>query len=164
MMDVTVKVPEERLVEFYAMHSAWLSAPPHQAGSPGTIGDQMVVDSPPVPHAGEDSGDRQAWSDADAALAAELWDKFSDPAKALFSKLMDEPDRQFNGEELAGMLNIPNGHSGTAGVLAWPGKYCKKANRELLWKWTYPVEGEPVVYWMTPEVAALFREARDNNA
>lgn len=161
-MDVTVKVPEERLVEFYAMHAAWLSAPPQTAVLPSTISDQPVAVPQPVTHAGEDYGDRQAWSNADAALAAELWDKFSAQAKALFSKLIDEPDRQFRGEELAEILNIPNGQSGAAGVLAWPGKYCKQANRELLWKWTYPVEGEPVVYWMTPEVAALLREARSD--
>jgi hypothetical protein len=89
-----------------------------------------------------------------------LWNKFSDPAKALFSTLIEEPDRQFTGEVLAEMLNIPNGHSGVAGVLAWPGKYCKKENRELLWKFAYPVEDEPVVYWMTPKVAAIFGQAR----
>ncbi|OBF98566.1 hypothetical protein A5790_02890 [Mycobacterium sp. 852002-51152_SCH6134967] len=163
MMDVTVKVPEERLVEFYAMHAAWLSAPPNAAVS--SRGDQLFAIPQPVSHAGEDANGRLPWSaDRDAALAAKLWDKFSDPAKALFSTLMDEPDRQFNGEELAGMLNIPNGHSGVAGVLAWPGKYCKKENRELLWKWAYPVEGEPVVYWITPEVAAILREARSSQA
>ncbi|CAN5611022.1 hypothetical protein BH09ACT7_BH09ACT7_23510 [soil metagenome] len=160
MMDVTVKVPEERLVEFYAMHATWLSAPPRGAVLPDAVDAVRNAVSP----ASENIGGRQPWLDTDAALAAELWDKFSDAAKALFSKLIDEPDRQFNGEELAGMLNIPNGHSGVAGVLAWPGKYCKQESRELLWKWTYPVEGEPVVYWMTPEVAALFRKARDGQA
>lgn len=162
-MDVTVKVPEERLVEFYAMHAAWLSAPPHSKVLPNPISDQLVA-VPPLPgtHAGEGYGDRQAWSHADAPLAAELWDKFSTQAKALFSTMMDEPDRQFRGEELAEILKIPNGQSGAAGVLAWPGKYCKQVNRELLWKWAYPVEGEPVVYWMTPEIAALLREARGN--
>lgn len=161
MMDVTVKVPENRLVEFYAMHAAWLSAPPQALVLSNTFDAERDAMPQPTSSGSEDAKGRQPWSDADAALAAKLWDKFSDPAKALFSKLIDEPDRQFNGEELAEMLDIPNGHSGVAGVLAWPGKYCKKENRELLWKWAYPVEGEPVVYWVEPEVAALLREARD---
>lgn len=164
MMDVTVKVPEDRLVEFYAMHAAWLSAPPRTSVLPDAVNAERNAVPKVVSPANESADDRQPWRDTDTALAAELWNKFSDPAKALFSKLMDEPECRFNGEELAEMLNIPNGHSGTAGVLAWPGKYCKQEGRELLWKWTYPVEGEPVVYWMTPEVAALFREARDGNA
>lgn len=156
MLDVTVKVPEDRLVEFYGMHAAWLSSPPGGSVS------LDVFDAEPqgISPASQDADGRQPWGEADVALAAKLWSKFSDPAKTLFSKLIDEPDRQFTGEELAEMLNIPNGHSGVAGVLAWPGKYCKKENRELLWKWAYPVEDEPVVYWMTPEMAALLREAR----
>jgi len=164
MMDVTVKVPEDRLVEFYGMHAAWLSSPPR--GS--VLRDVGEAKRNPMPQeatpAGEDADGRQEWLAADAALAAKLWNKFSDPAKALFSKLIDEPDRRFTGVELAETLNIPNGHSGVAGVLAWPGKYCKQENRKLLWKWVYPVEGEPVVYWMTPEVAALLREARGGQA
>lgn len=160
MMDVTVKVPEDRLVEFYGMHAAWLSSPPRGSVLPDAFEAERNAVSQGVSPASEDTDDRQPWLKTDTALATRLWDKFSDPAKALFSKLIDEPDRRFTGEDLAEMLNIPNGHSGVAGVLAWPGKYCKKENRELLWRWAYPVEGEPVVYWMKPEVAALLREAR----
>ncbi len=164
MMDVTVKVPEDRLVEFYAMHAAWLSAPPRDSVLPDAVDSVRNAQPHPVSPAAESVGGRKPWLDTDVALAIRLWEKFSDPAKALFSTLIDKPDCRFNGEELAELLNIPNGHSGVAGVLAWPEKYCKQENRELLWKWAYPVEGEPVVYWMTPEVAALFREARDSHA
>lgn len=160
-MDVTVKVPEDRLVEFYQMHAAWLSSPPRASVLPDVSNAEQNVVAQGATPASEGTDGRQPWLDADVALAAKLWNKFSASAKALFSTLIEEPDRQFTGEELAEMLNIPNGHSGVAGVLAWPGKYCKKENRELLWKWAYPVEGEPVVYWIEPEVAALLREARD---
>lgn len=160
MMDVTVKVPEDRLVEFYGMHAAWLSSPPRALALSDTLDVERNHLAQVAPSAVENTDDRQPWLDADVALAAKLWNKFSGPAKALFSKLIEEPDRQFTGKELAEMLNIPNGHSGVAGVLAWPGKYCKEENRELLWKFAYPVEDEPVVYWMTPEMAALLREAR----
>jgi hypothetical protein len=161
MMDVTVKVPGDRLVEFYAMHAAWLSSPPRGSVLPDAFDAERKALSQGISPATEDTDGRQPWLATDVALATKLWDKFSDAAKALFSKLIDEPGRQFNGEELAEMLSIPNGHSGVAGVLAWPGKYCKQENRQLLWTWTYPVEGEPVVYWITPDVAALLREARD---
>jgi hypothetical protein len=148
MIDVTVKVPEDRVPEFYSMYGTWLNAPP-QALPPsgtGTI---------------EGTRDHQPWSDSDTALAAAVWDKFSDTAKGLFSTLIDEPERRFSGDELSEMLGIPNGKHGVAGVLAWPGRHSFAVNRRWPWSWSYPVEGDPVVYWFTPEVAALFREARD---
>jgi hypothetical protein len=164
MIDVTVKVPEDRLPEFYAMHAALLNAPSPASVLSGRVGTQWNAVPQMVSSSGADADRRRDWSEADAALLAKLWDKLSDPAKALFSKLIDEPDCRFNGEELAQMLNIPNGQSGVAGVLAWPGKYCKKEGRKRLWEWKYPVDGEPVVYWITPEIAALLREARDCQA
>jgi hypothetical protein len=158
MMDVTVKVPVGRIAEFYAVHAAFLGE--SQTGSPGAVQPLRAV-SPPLSILGGEADGRQPWTQVDAALAAKLWGKFSDAAKALFSQLIDEPNRRFTGQELAEMLDIPNGHSGVAGVLAWPGKWCKQASRQLLWKWGHPAPGQPVVYWMTPEDAALFREARD---
>jgi Family of unknown function (DUF6416) len=148
MVDITVPVPDSRVPEFFQMYGAWLSGQA-EASSPSGTG-----------NADGDDG-RQPWSEADVALVAKLWEKFSDPAKAMFSKLIDEPDRRFTGEELAEMLNIPNGQSGVAGVLAWPGKYCKYEGRKRLWEWRYPADGESVVYWIAPEVAALLRQARD---
>jgi hypothetical protein len=157
MIDVTVKVPEERLPEFYAMHAAWLNAP---SPAPVAVRAQEETVQPTADMPGVDTDGRRPWLESDSALVAKLWEKFSDPAKALFSKLIDEPDRQFNGVELAEMLQIPNGHNGVAGVLAWPGKYCQKEGRKRLWEWKYPVDGEPVVYWVTPDVAELLRRAR----
>jgi len=163
MMDITVKVPEDRLAEFYGMYATWLSSDPQPPVLAGAAKPLRSNVSRMLPDAGAESGERLPWSERDGALAAELWDRFSASAKALFSKLIDEPNRRFTGEELAEMLGIPNGHSGVAGVLAWPGKWCKHENRELLWKFSYPVAGDPVVYWMTPENAALFGQARDSD-
>jgi hypothetical protein len=148
MIDITVKVPEDRVGEFYTWFGAWLSGPPQ---------------GPPPTGTGGSGGTRDAaeWSESDIELAAEVWEKFSDTAQMLFSTLIDEPKRRFSGDELSEMLAIPNGRHGVAGVLAWPGRHCVAVDRELPWKWTYPVEGEPVVYWFTPENAALFRAARD---
>jgi len=162
MMDVTVKVPADRIADFYAMHAAWLSSSEAQ---PLVLADNFELRRTTVLPAGaDDAVARQPWIDADALVAAKLWNKFSDRARALFSTLIDEPNRRFTGEELAELLSIPNGHSGVAGVLAWPGKWCKQVNRKLIWEFGYPVPGEPVLYWMTIELAALFREARDGHA
>src|SRR5262249_6531104 len=103
MIDITVKVPEDRVPEFYSMYGAWLNGAPHVLMSTAT----RNADS---------GGDHLPWSDSDGALAAEVWDKFSGVAKRLFSRLIDEPDRRFSGEELASLLDIPNGKHGVAGV------------------------------------------------
>lgn len=148
MIDITVKVPEDRVPEFYSMYGAWLNG-------------QAQVPSPSGTGITDGAHEQQPWSDSDTALAAAVWDKFSDAAKGLFSTLIDEPERRFTGEELAEMLDIPNGKHGVGGVLGWPGRHCISVNRTLPWSWEYLVEGEPMVYWFTRENAALFREARD---
>lgn len=147
MIDVTVKVPEARVGEFYTWFGAWLSGPPEKA-------------SPPPRK--DDSGDNhQPWTDSDYELAAAVWGKLTDTAKRLFSTLIDEPERRFSGDELAEMLNIPNGRHGVAGVLAWPGRHSFKVDRKWPWRWEYPEEGAPVVYSFDPMIAALFRKARE---
>jgi hypothetical protein len=144
MIDVTVKVPEDRVPEFYSMFGTWLSTPPVDASQEASGGE---------PHA--------PWSEADGDLAALVWDKFSETAKSLFSTLIDSPETRFSGDELSEMLGIPNGKHGVAGVLAWPGRHCFAVGRTWPWSWDYPVEGAPAVYWFTAEMATLFREARD---
>ncbi len=141
MIDVTVKVPEDRLAEFYSMFGTWLST------TPG--------DAPEI-----DAGGHSPWAADDVDVAAAVWGKFSDVAKGLFSVLIDNPETKFSGEELAGMLGIANGKHGVAGVLAWPGRYCFAVSRVLPWSWEYPVENEPAVYWFTTEMADLFGRAR----
>jgi hypothetical protein len=71
------------------------------------------------------------------ALARSVWGKFSPGAKALFSLLMDEPGRKVSGKDLASTLDIPNGASGVAGVLAWPARHCAAVNRVGPWRWEY---------------------------
>src|SRR5690242_12826598 len=96
MIDITVQVPEDRHAEFHAMYAAWLDAPQSSVQS-GAVGDQRNTAPHNISLSGSDNDRREPWSAADATLAANLWDKFSDQAKALFSKLIDEPDRQFTG-------------------------------------------------------------------
>lgn len=144
MIDITVKVPESRVAEFYSMFGGWLSEP------------LAAV----IPE-GANDGAHAPWSEADGELAAAVWGKFSDTAKGLFSTFIDSPESRFSGDELSELLNIPNGKHGVAGVLAWPGRHCFAVDRTWPWSWEYPEEGVPAVYWFTNEIAALFRQARD---
>jgi hypothetical protein len=144
IIDVTVKVPEDRVGEFYSMFGAWLT------------GSQPVA---PTLDTATSEG-RPAWSSADADLAAVVWDKLSDTARRLFSTLIDSPDERFSGDELARILRIEKGRLAIAGLLTWPGRYCRDVNRTYAWSFDYP-DGELVEYWFTAENAALFREARD---
>lgn len=148
MIDITVKVPEDRVPEFYSMYGTWLS-------SPAPV--EPLVDSQPQGDAGH-----LPWTDADGDLAAIVWDKLSDTAKGLFSTLVDNPEQRFSGDELSEMLGIPNGKHGVAGVLTWPGRHCFAVNRSWPWSWAgYQQEGAQAGYWFTLEVAQLFRDARD---
>ncbi|MBW0116609.1 DUF6416 domain-containing protein [Pseudonocardia abyssalis] len=147
MIDITVKVPEDRVPEFYSMYGTWLNSP---APVEPLVDLQSQGDAGHLP-----------WTDADADLAAIVWDKLSDTAKGLFSALIDNPEQRFSGDELSEMLRIPNGKHGVAGVLAWPGRHCAAVNRTWPWSWSsYLQEGTPG-YWFTPDVAQLFRDARD---
>ncbi|MFC3451388.1 DUF6416 domain-containing protein [Amycolatopsis speibonae] len=141
MIDITVKVPDERVAEFYSMFGSWLAEP---ATSEGLPADELV-----------------AWSRSDGELAKIVWGKLSKTAKALFSILMNKPGAKFSGDELGLLLELSNGKHGVAGILGWPGRHCQGAGRTWLWRWEYP-EGENVRYWMTDEVADLFRQARDH--
>ena len=140
MIDVTVKVPEDRVAEFYSMFGAWLSTP--FGGSTGE----------------PDTGGRHPWAPSDQELARSVWNKLSPQAKSLFTTLIDHSGQKFSGTELAERVGIANGRHGVAGVLAWPGRYCVASDRKLMWEWEYP-DGEQAVYWLASETADLFRKA-----
>ncbi|WP_201778158.1 DUF6416 domain-containing protein [Mycolicibacterium chubuense] len=145
MIDMTVKVPEERVADFYQMYGAWLNGEPAETAT--------VV-------AASTDRDLKSWSSVDEELAAEVWGRLSEPAKRLFSILIDNPGQRFSGQDLADLLDISNGKHGVAGLLGWPGRHCHAVNREWLWSFAYP-DGELAEYWLTPENADLFRGARD---
>src|SRR5690348_6949781 len=110
MIDLTVKVPEERVGEFYELLGRWLSGE--------RLGDEDADVSAAAP---------KDWtnSEEDLALARVVWQRFSPRAQRFFSALMDQPERKVSGEALAKAANIPNGKSGVAGALGWPGRICK---------------------------------------
>jgi len=146
MIDVTVKIPEERVAEFYAMVGRWLSG----AGPPNEVASAPAITA-------------KNWtnSEKDLALAREVWEKLSAPAKAVFSQLIDHPGQGVSGEDLAEALSIPNGKNGVAGVLAWPARYCAALNRSQPWRWQDRLDGRGAYYWFEREVADLFKQVRD---
>jgi Family of unknown function (DUF6416) len=151
MIDVTVKVPEDRVPEFYQMYGTWLNG---RAQVSPTLGSDTTA---------EDAHDRQHWSGEDGDLAAEVWRKLTEPAKRLFSTLIDNPGTRFSGDKLAKMVDMPNGKHGVAGLLGWPRNHCDAVKRDLFWSSDMP-DGELKEYWRTPENAALFRRARDSQS
>lgn len=144
MIEVKVLVDESRIAEFYEMYGRWLA---RDAPSEAT---QM----PPAKSWGS--------TDDDLALARVVWGKLSERARDVFGAMIDEPGEKFSGETLAADLDIPNGKYGVAGVLAWPGRHCAAVGRVLPVQYEEGPKGESASYWMTPEVAALFEQARDN--
>lgn len=99
----------------------------------------------------------EADHDNDLERAVTVYGRLSDRGRSLFDLLIDNPEKHFTGEELAEILDIPNGKFGTAGTLAWPGRHSQAVDRKLPVSW----DGESQAYWMTSDMATLFREARD---
>lgn len=147
MREVKVLVPNERVAEFYTWFGAWLAGPDASARSASRP-------------AGADEA-LAPWSDTadDRSLARNYWSKLSGPARKLFTILIDAPGETVSGEELAREADIERGVSGVAGVLAWPGRYARQIGKEWIWDYEWAPEGGQ--YWMKPDVAAIFSQARE---
>lgn len=144
MSNITVPVPEDRTAEFYRFFGLWLDG-------------ELSLDS----NAGTPAeNNRREWDDTPQDLedARWLWKKFSTKARELHNILIDNPNQEYTGTDLANRLGIPHGSRGVAGTLAWPGRYSVQIGRDLPTDWNE--EGN--TYWMTPKVANLFRRARNN--
>lgn len=146
---VTVPVPEERVAEFYAWFAAFLAAEPGSEPHAGRRGRRGG------PRRGED----RPWTADDADEAAWLYRKLAPPARSLFDLLSGAPGQRFAGNDIATRLGLETGAHGVAGILAWPGRYCRKLGR------TFPIataarEDGGTDYYMEPDVAAIFASAR----
>jgi uncharacterized protein DUF6416 len=154
-LEVTVKVPEGHLGEFYVLLGrVWHNAEEEAA---------RTEDAAPA----DDESDLDDWDDddVDLELARGVWRKFSANAKAMFSLLMDEPGEAVTGEDIAERLNIPNGKYGVAGILAWPGRHCAAVGRVLLCRYEEaPAPGASGTYWIDEKVASLFGKVRSDAA
>lgn len=146
---VTVAVPEERVPEFYAWFARFLAAPAAGVGGPWGGGARGWAPAAEV----------RGWGDDDAESAAWLHRKLAPPARALVDLLADEPGRRWSGNELATRLHLDKGAHGVAGILAWPGRYCRKLGMAS----PITTEGRPdggTDYWMDDDVSRLFVAAR----
>jgi hypothetical protein len=149
---VTVAVPEDRVPEFYAWFAAFLAAP---AGTPPPALGHRAGGPRGLHHRSEAS----AWSAADADQAAWLYRKLAPAARELLDLLIDAAGERIAGEQLAQRLQLDKGAHGLAGILAWPGRYCRRLDRAL----PIATEGRAdggTDYYMDPDVAALFSAAR----
>jgi hypothetical protein len=146
LTEVTVKIPEERVGEFYQVVGRWLT------------GEQLEVEAPDKPAAPPTDWTH---SDNDLALAGAVWEKFSPRAQALLSRLMDHASHKVSAEDLAETLDIPHGKSGVAGVLAWPARHCAAVNKAVPWRWEEGLESTGALYWVEPNVADVFKKVRD---
>lgn len=149
---VTVAVPAERVPEFYAWFAAFLAAQPG-SGPPRGRGPAWGRGGGRLHH------DAQPWLEDATEEAAWLLGRLAPPARALFDLLIDAPGEHFAGNDIAARLALDKGAHGVAGILAWPGRYCRKLGR------AFPIvtEGRPdggTDFWMEPAVAAVFAAAR----
>ncbi len=154
--EVTVAVPEERLPEFYSWFAAFLAAEP--GTPPPLVGRGRRGPRGPRAH-----GEVKAWSVDDADQAAWLYGRLAGPARELFDLLIDAPAERFGGEQIAKRLGLAKGAHGVAGILAWPGRYCRHLGRAL------PISTEGRTdggtdYFMEPGIASLFAAARERAA
>ncbi len=149
--EVTVAVPEERVPEFYLWFAHFLAAEP---GAPAWGGLRGRRGRGPRGH-----HEVSAWSAQDADQATWLYGKLAPPARELFDLLVDAPGERFAGNAVAARLGLDKGAHGVAGILAWPGRYCRKLGRELPIATAGRDDGG-TDYFMEPEVAGIFGAAR----
>ena len=150
---ITVDVPEERVAEFYLWFAHFLQAPAGMApprGPRGGFGRGRFADA-----------ERPAWSADDVELAARLYHRLSPPAREMFDLLIDQPGEPVSGNALAARLGLENGAHSVAGILAWPGRYCRRLGRVMPIA-TEGREDGATDYRMDAGTAAVFAAARDS--
>lgn len=160
---ISVEVPEERVAEFYAWFAEFLSTPT------GGFGPSRGRRGGPGAHRGLRGGgfggprgfggEPSPWTEHDLDEARWIYRKLSDSARELFDLLIDNPGERFSGNDIASRLKLEKGAHGVAGVLAWPGRWCRKLGRE------FPIDTEAredggTDFSMSHESAALFANAR----
>src|SRR4051794_5751227 len=114
MTDLTLPVPDERIAEFYQFFGLWL------AGALSPPGSHLEVLLGPAEASAAHTIKPWGGTEEDHADAEALWKKYSPNARAMFGLMIDNPGKEFTGDEIAKAVNIANGAHGVAGVLAWP--------------------------------------------
>ena len=165
---IIVEVPEERVAEFYAWFAEFLSAPTGgfgpSRGRRGGPGARRGMHGPGGFGGSRGfAGEPSAWTEQDLDAARWIYRKLSDPARELFDLLIDNPGARFSGNEIASRLKLEKGAHGVAGVLAWPGRWCRKLGRE------FPIDTEAredggTDFLISEPAATLFKRARQSEA
>ena len=154
---VTVDVPEDRVPEFYLWFAAFLAAPagsgPPRGGPFGGGPFGRAVRRPPRRRAaarGPPTTSRTRAGSTDACPS---------PRVSSSTLLIATPGERHSGNELAARLAIEKGAHGLAGILAWPGRWCRKLGRDFPIATTAREDGG-TDYAIEPEIAELFTRAR----
>ncbi|HEX9229146.1 MAG TPA: DUF6416 domain-containing protein [Arthrobacter sp.] len=155
MKEVTVHVPEERVIEFYRRFGEFMSQEEEFTAADGHLS----------------GGRAPAWATGPGAeeLVARICSNLSAAGQRTLGLLADgaleERPKKFTPQELVEHLHHPNGVSGVAGVFGSAGRAVRKARvpryptkNGKQWHFVWDWDGSH--YWMVPEVAALFRKAQ----
>ena len=153
---ITVAVPEDRVPEFYVWFAAFLK----NEGSRGPGRRRRHEGHRGGPHR-RGYAEAEPWSTDDFKVTVKaewLYSKLAPPARDLFDMLSSAPGERFSGNDIAAKLKLDKGAHGVAGILAWPGRYCRKLSLDL------PIltagrEDGGTDYYKEPDVAALFAAA-----
>ena len=143
MVDVTIKIPEDRVPAFYEMVGRWLTGTAGTASAATSEGAESTL---------------EPWGRDDVELARSVWAKLTEPAKRMFEVLISEPGRHVSAEELANDAVLDDRFV-LAGTLAWPGRYCYAVGRKVAIEWSSQSDGSK--YWMEPVTADVFRQAKE---
>lgn len=135
LIDVTVKIREARLADFYAMVGEFNKAP-----------DESGAESEPV----------EDWTDADGELARQVWERLSGLAKKMFLVLIEADGSKVSAQDLVVQLDLSEA-SQVAGALAWPRQHARKVNRKL--PLSAEVTAEGTSYWLKAVILDLFKKA-----
>jgi hypothetical protein len=158
MPDTTVPVPDDRIAEFYQFFGLWLAGSLSLPGSPSVT---PVEVSPDIP--GPSKPAMMPWgvTELDLADAVSLWQKYSSRARAMFGLLIDNPNKEFTGNQIAEACHIPNGAHGVAGVLAWPGRHGAAIGRQMPTSFREDPDTLESFYFVPAATAELFKAARE---
>jgi Family of unknown function (DUF6416) len=139
MIDVTVKIEEARLAEFYAMYAEWLKSAPGQERTAAELAD---------------------WRPEDSREAGFVWANLHPGAKRLFEVLLESP-QPVAGVELATVLGPDAREDTVFGSFGPPAKLAKEVGRKHMIRSGQSPEGN--AYWLEPTVKTLLEEVRINH-
>jgi len=137
---VTVTVPGDRVPEFYGAFSAWLS------------GKAVMPPAEPPEKAAR-------WKAGDEEAAADFYRAISANARRVLDSWAERPDDWITGDATAQAAGL-NGPKGVAGSLSSVGKASTKMCRALPFEHRPGAPGTSGSYRMRPDVAELFRRAK----